>query len=193
MRVPVIALLLLIAASSNARADCAAGPDYQILVGDPAPSTVKLEVQRGSPDEGCGRSVPMLRQNIDTGEVVQLAFCIQTTYLDECVPAGRYRYGLATPLPCEGCGGTPFFAIAEVPDDPAACTPSAGDSGPTPYTGTIPWTSTTGPNATEAVDFVCTGGPGCSAGGRLHVRALDSLALLGAIGWSMRRRRRRSR
>lgn len=192
MRIPVIALLLL-GASSNVHADCAAGPDYQALVADPAPSTVHVEIEHGSPDQGCGQSVPMLRQNIDTGEVVQLAaFCSGGAYLDECVPAGRYRYGLATPLACEGgCNGTPFFGIAVVPNSSVGCTLSDGDAGSTPYTGTVAWTSSTGSNATDDIDYVCAAGPGCSSGGSARVHALDLLALFGAIVWSVRRRRKR--
>jgi hypothetical protein len=188
MRLTLI-VVLLIATSSNVRADCAAAPGYDAVV---TASTVSIEVDQGTADQTCGGSVAMLRQDVDTGEVVQLAaYCDQGAYLDECVPAGRYRYGLATPLPCEGCGGTAFFAFAAVSAGSGSCALSAGDAGATPYAGAVPWSTATGAAATDAVDYVCTDGPGCSAGGKLRVHVFDSLALLAAIGWSFRRRRSR--
>ena len=35
-------------------------------------------------------------------------------YLDECVPRGKYRYGLARPYPCYGDGPTDYFIDVEV-------------------------------------------------------------------------------
>jgi hypothetical protein len=188
----VLLVVALATASSTAHADCAAAPQYDAVVGAASASTVSVSIDQAEPDQTCGGSTPMLRQNIDTGEVVQLAtYCDQDTYLDECVPAGRYRYGLAMALACEGCGGTAFFTVADVTASSDGCTLSSGDAGATAYAGDVPWSSPTGASATESIDYVCTNGPGCSAGGKLRVHVFDSLALLVAIAWSIRRRRSR--
>jgi hypothetical protein len=184
------ALLLLVTAAAPARADCASSASYDVTLGTPEPTSVTIAIQQADTSELCGGTVPMLRQDIDTGDVVELAaYCdSQGDFIDECVPAGRYRYGLVSPLPCGGCGGTPYFEAITVGAGSAACTRSAGDAGPLAYTGKVPWKSAVGASATEDVDYVCVNGEGCSAGGSLRVHAFDLLALLGGVAWTIRRR-----
>jgi hypothetical protein len=185
-----LVLVILTTTASHARADCASAASYDVTVGLVAPTSVSIAIDEGDSDELCGGTVPMLRQNIDTGAVVELAdYCDQTSYIDECVPAGRYRYGLVQPLPCEGCGGTPYFEAITVPAASGSCTPTTGDPGPISYTGALPWKSPVGASATLDIDYVCNNGEGCNGSGSLRVHAFDLLALLGGIAWTVRRRR----
>lgn len=189
MRVFLV-LVILAATASGARADCASPASYDVTVGLVAPTSVSIAIDQGNADELCGGTVPMLRQNIDTGDVVSLAdYCSQDSYVDECVPAGRYRYGLVMPLPCEGCGGTPYFEAVTVPATTGSCTRTTGNLGPLPYTGAVPWKSPVGASATLDIDYVCNNSEGCNGSGSLRVHAFDVLALLGGIAWTIRRRR----
>jgi len=97
----------------------------------------------------------MLRQNVDTGVVVELAnFCVTnvttgaTCYEDECVPDGSYRYGFASPYTCipEALCAVAYWWGATVVDNgfgtSGSCTWSSGDSAPTPYPAGAPWPTT---------------------------------------------------
>jgi hypothetical protein len=71
----------------------------------------------------CPQKEGMLRQNVETGEVVRLAQrCAPwpktrkrtektTCYVDQCVPPGRYRYGFARPLKCMGTGSRFYIDV----------------------------------------------------------------------------------
>lgn len=97
-------------------------------------------------DHACGVDGGMLRQNVDTGEVVELpALCGEgfddNCYVDECLPAGTYRYGLATPLPC-GCGTRYFFeeiTLEEELDENCAVSDPSLEA--LPYADELPWES----------------------------------------------------
>jgi hypothetical protein len=186
--VAVIAFVIALAShAATARADCAASADYFTTTSG---STVDITVSEG-PE--CGSTAIMLRQNIDTGELVQLSgFCDGTDFVDECVAPGNYRYGLATPLTCGGCGGTPYFAVVDVDATDGACTRTTGDAAPTAYDGAVPWASSIGANAEpDTIAYVCDNGGGCNiAGGASSVFVLHSGALLISLGWFRRRRAR---
>jgi hypothetical protein len=103
-------------------------------------------VRRGCPD-----SSGMLRENVATGELVKLDdFCTETSseevlssYVDECVPAGSYRYGFAVPYACvEAACFTDFFVDAKVESVlDSTCQRSSGNSGPSPA-ASKPWPTT---------------------------------------------------
>lgn len=140
----------------------------------------------------------MLRQNVDTGEVRQLAeFCAEeplyeggpsrACYLDECVPRGTYRYGFATPWEDPFCGGCPpsqYFGEVTVTDPlPAGCELDVDNEGAQPYAGELPWS--------ESSD-ICNSGFGCSVGSRPReiVLGLQALVAVFGLGYMARRRRR---
>lgn len=142
-------LLPLLAAAlwpSTARANCAAPVGYAASVDGNAVVVRPVNFTgRGCPDPD-----GLLRQALPGGEVVRVAdLCLASEppaggggvpYLDECVPAGRYRYGFAAPYACEpNACSTAWFVEVEVaaPLDPG-CQRSAGDEGPTPAAG-APW------------------------------------------------------
>jgi hypothetical protein len=100
----------------------------------------------------CGDPGGLLRQNVDTGQVVRIAgaipgqatgYCAGEGYLDECVPVGRYRYGLATPYRCcEACCTTQFYveyAVMLAPEANCEATRRPDNPRPVAYTGQVPW------------------------------------------------------
>jgi len=103
----------------------------------------------------CGSSVPMLRQNADSGELVELAnFCVGNgtngvaCFEDECVPDGNYHYGPATEyvcVPAASCD-VAYWGAATVANNgygtSGSCARSSGDSAPTPYPAGAPWPAT---------------------------------------------------
>jgi hypothetical protein len=108
-------------------------------------------------DRACPQAEGMLRQSVETGEVVRLAQqCTRqrvgsaahhgACYLDECVPPGRYRYGYARPLECVG-GMTLYYTEVTVTRHvPEFCRRTS--TPPTPRTH-VPW----GPSP-----YVCVSG-----------------------------------
>ncbi len=151
----------------------------------------------------------MLRQDESGGAIVKLAdFCASGAYVDECVPPGTYRYGLATPFTCDSaaCGGTPYYVEVTVTQGlSGTCTRSSGDSGPTAATS-VPWTSNslvcsgyqeTGGSTTTTTSGGTTtsgtttspggngnGGGGCSVGrvpGAVPVLGANALALVAGL------------
>ncbi len=95
--------------------------------------------RRRCPDPG-----GLLRQNVDTGQVVRIDACIGTDgFLDECVPPGKYRYGLGMPYQCcQTCCKTEFYVELTVgmpvaPDCDARRMPDKPR--PMPYAGQVPW------------------------------------------------------
>jgi len=90
---------------------------------------------------GCGGAGALLRQDVATGATVRLAdFCKPFTdltepkpYLDECVPAGTYRYGFEVPYTCayNGCA-TERWEVLTVSAEPVGCVRTGGNPGPTP-------------------------------------------------------------
>jgi hypothetical protein len=114
--------------------------------------------------------------------------------LDECVPAGTYRYGFATPYACERSAcGTYLYGVVEVTRalDPG-CLPSAGNAAPSPV-APVGWTEDDlicgydGPGYYGSWGRAVAGGCGCgtaSAG----VLGVDGLAAAGGLALLRRRR-----
>jgi hypothetical protein len=173
-----------------ARADCAAGADYEVTV---AANTVTVCPQA---TEQCGNADPLLREDESTGTVVVIGNSCDGNgcYLDECVPAGTYRYGYETPFSCseQGCGGVAFFEEGTVTTAlPATCTRTPGNAAPTPTSAEPPWG--TGPDVSG--NKPCSGGCATSlTGTRGKVLSIDMLVLgAGALAMALRARRARRR
>lgn len=110
----------------------------------------------------CPQPEGMLRQNVATGRVVRLGqHCTErrvkapnvitegstgACYLDECVPPGTYRYGLARPLKCMGSASYYYYEVKVTRALPEACT--RGGPAPTAVKRT-PWSDS---------PYVCTRG-----------------------------------
>jgi hypothetical protein len=89
------------------------------------------------PDSGCVGT--LLRQNVATGEVVEIGFCVRNCYVDECVAPGTYRYGFAQPFVC-GPNGAQYYIEGTVTSAlDANCARAPGDAGPTASSNPVPW------------------------------------------------------
>jgi hypothetical protein len=181
--------ILLGLAAPGANADCALGAAYLISsAGASGPNSVTICVSTSN----CGGPQTMLRQDAATGAIVQLPnFCdASDCYVDECVPAGTYRYGYATPFTCadKACGDSvPYFATATVSATGISCTRSAADPGPTAYTSASPW-------GTGTLQDISCGGSGCATsdlGLSTNVAALDACAIVAALLWFRMRKHAR--
>ena len=184
-------------APAPAEADCARPDVYSATVSG---NTVTIEPLN---DEGRGCPDPsgMLRQNVSTGQIVKLAdFCGQVPeqdgtgfqdgapYIDECVPAGEYRYGFATPYQCLSACSADYFTDATVADQlPTGCQLSQGDSGPTAAT-TVPWGGTIKICALEGGSSGCSVANGRGTGA---VFLVQGLALLVGAALMFRRKTHR--
>lgn len=121
-----------------AHADEVVTPTYHSSVSG---NTVKV-----LPSGNCDESRPLLRHNVETGEVVSITDCVSVQdgstshqwYADECVPAGRYRYGLESPIDCVW-----FTSVSVTSTLDPACTRSAGLSAPVTFSGAVPWADDT--------------------------------------------------
>jgi hypothetical protein len=96
----------------------------------------------------CDENHTILRENVKTRETVVLArYCAspgddpesehlpKLCVLDECVPAGQYRYGPERASECDG----EYFAEVTISEDLGRCTRSKGNPGPKRYDGVPPW------------------------------------------------------
>src|SRR5262245_20247546 len=104
--------LLLLFAPNLALANAARPVTYDVTVeGDTVRVCPVNFADRKCPDPG-----GMLRQNVDTGEVVRLVDdCDAGCYVDRCVVPGSYRYGFATPYECKKtAASTDYFTPAAV-------------------------------------------------------------------------------
>ncbi|MDD5307754.1 MAG: hypothetical protein PHU25_10580 [Deltaproteobacteria bacterium] len=169
--------MLLFLMNAPARANCAMDQDYYIkAVGN----SVYVYEEYGDDYYGwetggliCPTPGGMLRQDVASHAVVKLAdFCFKSddytsAYVDECVPPGDYRYGLAVPWGCgdweEGCS-SPYYYVAyygeiEVTTPVEGCILSDGDPGDTLFDGGVPWTDTGGSQ------MECGGGGDTDTGG----------------------------
>ncbi len=83
----------------------------------------------------------LLRQEPKSGAVVEVVNWTGECFVDECVPAGEYRYGYSEPWECASSAcGTHYFGTAAVTAELAAsCQPSEGRKPPAAYTGKVPW------------------------------------------------------
>jgi hypothetical protein len=133
--------------------NCARPTNYYITVENNTVAVAPLNFQKRTCPDASG----MLRQNIATGETVKLAdYCATTgkdgpfkyssetsSYLDECVPAGKYRYGFAKPYECcSSCCGTLLYGEAEVTTLLTTdCRRATGNHEPV-ATANMPWSHT---------------------------------------------------
>jgi hypothetical protein len=187
----LVSPLVVVVAHAGAQADCAAGAGYQASAANNSVTITPTGSSRACPD-----SSGMLRQDETTGQVERLAdFCNQGAYVDECVPAGSYRYGYATPFDCSesGCGGVGLFAEVTVTTAlPPACVRSTGDAGPTVVTTVPPW-GVGGPDSGLVAYKDCPHGCSCGSVGVGRTRVLSVDVILGsiALAWMAVRRYRR--
>jgi hypothetical protein len=133
----ILVVLCALASTSPAHANCARPLGYDVRV---TGNTVEIDaVNFGS--RRCPDQHGMLRQNVETGDVVRIAdFCnAEGHYVDECVPPGRYRYGFAAPYECapSACS-TDYYSEVAVTSALPACARSPGDLGPGPAAH-APW------------------------------------------------------
>jgi len=204
-RAPILVLvaaavaIALVATTEQASANCAAGDTFSVQVqGNTVtvcPDPTDKNAARVCPDSQGG----MLRQSLTSAAVVHLAQscggaeryqgAANDCYVDECVPAGNYRYGFATPWQnpsCSTCPPSQYFGEAEVVDAlPADCTPSLRSTELAPYAGTVPWG--------DESDMCNESAWGCSLGSHPREVVFGVNALLAVFGGLGMMRRRRSR
>lgn len=187
MRIAIAVLVVgLTLVPAAARADAPAPETYWFRQPEAGTVTIYLNDYSGRtcPDQG------LLRRKVGTDEVVKITSCADDLrFIDQCVPAGEYEYGLAVPLECHESAGTERYSTLTVAvSDGAAegCTRSVGDPAPVSATDVSGW---------DAGPWVCErhypGMPDCSTGG--GVMGLN-VALLGAglALWRWRPGRRRA-
>ncbi len=116
----------------EARADCALPADYSVTEAPAGTVTIRLwGAGRKCPDDG------LLRQGPGAADVVKITTCDGDDFVDQCVPAGTYRYGLATPYQCQPSScGTFFFTTAVVAGAAPECVRTV--AAPVAATG-VPW------------------------------------------------------
>jgi len=147
-RLCVVAVVLGLTGLSvaEARANCAIPWTYETRVDESSVTICPQNQQsRACPDES-----GMIREDTSTGETVRLQdFCVGggysgSCYVDECVPAGTYRYGFGEPYDCcPACCGTWYYGEVTVGSDLSAnCERSAGNSAPSAWAAGAPWGET---------------------------------------------------
>lgn len=163
----------------------------------PAPQRFSA-VQKGPDVVVCGHDIgiqcggtpnPMVRQDTDGTQAVVLDDDCDADgcWIDRCVPAGNYSYGLQTPLPCRDSTGTMDFTTATVVAGGTCTTPS----GTTPLTGALTWSSD---------GWVCHGSYGSGSSAGCNAGSVPSLVVLfnlvfgvaGGLLWVRSRMRRSS-
>lgn len=180
-----VAVVSALSFASQARANCARGDGYDVLVES---NTVRICPWNQSP---CGTYGAMLRQNVETGEIVQLVdSCVTKSsfpnegscFVDECVPAGNYRYGFENPYECNprACGTTvPYWEPAVVSEQLGTCSRTSTTT-PIAFSAKAPWPD-------EQLRLCrgcgCTGVDG-------SVFALQALLGVGAFAFMLRKRRK---
>lgn len=102
-------------------------------------------------EELCPYGGRIIRQNVETGEVVELhPFCVKFSDMpshfpkhcfgDECVAPGLYRYGYADPPTCgERHFYVRFFQEIKITNPQENCIRSEGNQAPRSYDGQVPW------------------------------------------------------
>jgi hypothetical protein len=181
----IAVLLLGVVVPVRALANCAAPTTFEAkTTGNTVTVCLRNFDARQCPDQG------LLRQNPATGEVVALTDCDSSAcFVDECVPQGAYRYGLEVPYACRSSScGTYYFTEATVSTTLGSCTRTSGFTGPTAFTGAVPW-------GTDAQICGYGGAPscGCRSTGTGAVFALNAVALGAGLLLRARGRKRPSR
>lgn len=176
-RLPFLMSVLL---AARALANSPAPADYWIHQAD---GNVQIcPSMRVCPDDG------LLRRNVASGEIALITTCSLlegACFIDECVPAGTYQYGLATPYTCVTSGAY-WYRTASVEGASPACTRTA----PAPVPAeTVPWSDG---------ELLCAstygggwGSPSCGCGSGGAVLGVQGLAV--AAGLALAARRRTSR
>lgn len=111
-------LARVLGSAEHAAANCAGPVTYDISTAD---HTVTITPVNES-HRGCPASDGLLRQNVETGEIVRVPDVCGPdpkndyqgrSFIDECVPAGTYRYGFAEPYTCVSyaCGTYLFTEV----------------------------------------------------------------------------------
>ena len=188
--------LLALSYTSPASANCAAPVTYEFEV----ESNTVIIKPLNEFMRGCPAPDGLLRQNRNTGETVRLPdecgpdkdhfeYYENRSFIDECVPAGTYRYGFAEPYDCVSYAcGTYRFAEVEVRTSLGNCERTHPDAVPTPV-AQAPWH-----NKSDTIcDYAGSDDEGCAAvppGGRA-VLTIDLSAGAVALGVLLMRRRRR--
>ncbi len=135
----LVSLVFVAVAARPVLAVCMGAQEYRV---SPLGSTLII-IPTNFQRRRCPDPDGLLRQNVDTGQVVKIDACIGTDgFLDECVPPGKYRYGLAMPYRCcEACCNTDYFTeltIAIAPPANCDATRMPDKPRPTAYTGRSP-------------------------------------------------------
>ena len=187
MRIPCAAVLgaaLLLPAPAGA--DCALPAAFRFVLDPPGDVQIHLQSSAGRtcPDQG------LLRLDVTSGDIIEITACLGEAFLDECVPAGSYQYGLAVPYDCEASACfTRYYDTLDVVGPSGACTP--GGPAPAPA-ASVPWSTR---------QDVCTyrgssgeSGCGCGLDPRGAVLGTDLAFLLAGLSlWRWRPGRRRPR
>jgi hypothetical protein len=188
------AAVALSAHATAARADCAMPVGYAVREEPAGRVRICLEnfAGRTCPDQGLLRTRVDLRCEPAGGapadparcaEIKKLTSCDEAgCFVDECVPAGTYRYGLQEPYTCvHAACETSYYAEVTVTGAAAECV----RTGPAPEdAATVPWS-----NDPLVCDYGDSDRSGCSTGG--SVLAFDLAALVAGLGlWRLRARRR---
>jgi hypothetical protein len=167
--------------AARALADSPAPADYWVHQAD---GNVQIcPSMRACPDDG------LLRRDVSSGEIVLVTTCgtfDPTCFLDECVPAGTYQYGLVTPYGCVTSGAY-WYRTVSVAGAPPACTRTLPEPVPA---DSVPWSDG---------EQICTssyrgpGGPACACGSGGGVLGMQGLAVAAGLALAARRRARRAR
>jgi hypothetical protein len=144
----ILVMLSGVSAAKTVAALCLEAQEYRVSIGG---STVSI-LPRNFQKRRCGDPDGLLRQNVATGAVAKLpgqvtgtteGYCGGDGYLDQCVPPGKYRYGLAKPYDCcPTCCTTQYYIDVEITTPLAPdCEANrfAGNRAPVPFTGQVPW------------------------------------------------------
>ena len=137
MRRRMMAATLVLAAGCGGEG--ASAPPPHLVMVFTEESTAKVFIGPWSIRElSCARGDVLLRENVTTGELVQVKECDTKhpdSWSDACVPAGEYRYGPARTPHCAYTWRRLHYDLARI-EAPrmTACSPP-----PAPWTEKPPW------------------------------------------------------
>ena len=171
-------LTALLGLVATADANAPAPPEYLIEVQD---NTVFICTTYGE----CPSQGTLLREGAGE-EVVSLSTCGshngRQCYVDECVPAGSYRYGLEAPYECSRYYDPPYYGNVVVTSELDQCERTLTATSPEDYADPVPWL---GQDQWQN----CDSPPNCSIGGAADpVFGLQLLALCTGVLLVVRRR-----
>lgn len=177
-------LALLVAIPAAASADSGPPDSYSAFENPAGRVTIFLSgSDRACPDQG------LLRRDTVTGEIVRITTCDGGSFVDECVPAGHYQYGLQVPYAC-GFFGSAFFTTIDVTGPrcaEASCSCTRTVAAPEAGIAAVPWGSD--PMVCRGAYFDDHSSSGCATGGAVLATNFVLLLAGGAL-WRWRRARR---